>query len=119
MWIVAGVLLGVLSRVDETVDGFFLPVSTDGTWCAVAFLAGRPLRAVLTMTVANAAYYAYVALTQPELPLAAVAGSPLRWFALGIAAGLFFGRRRHWTALAALLLVIGAELTGVGAAYLP
>lgn len=119
MWIALGVLLGVLSRVEETVDGFFLAISTDTTWCAAAFLAGRPLRAVLTLTAANAGYYACVALTQPELPLSAVAGSPWRWVALGVAAGVFFGRRRHWTALAALLLVAGSELTGVGSEYLP
>lgn len=119
MWIAIGVLLGVLSRVEETVDGFHLFISTDSTWCATAFLAGRPLRAVLTLTAANAGYYAYVALTQPQLPLEAVAGSPWRWVALGVAAGLFFGRRRHWTAAVALLLVIGAEATGAGAAYLP
>ena len=119
MWIAIGLLLGVLSRVEETVDGFFLAISTNPTWCAVAFLAGRPLRAVLTMTAANAGYYAYVAITQPELPLAAVAGSPLRWLALGVATGLFFGRHHHWTALAALGIVAGAEITGAGSEYLP
>ena len=119
MWIAIGAVLGVLSRVEERADGFFLAISTDTTWCAVAFLAGRPLRAVAALTAANASYYAYVAVTQPQLPLSAVAGSPLRWFALGVAAGLFFGRRRHWTALAALLLVAGAEVTGAGAEYLP
>ena len=119
MWIAIGVLLGVLSRVEETVDGLFLAISTNTTWCAVAFLAGRPLRAVATMTAANAGYYAYVAIDRPGLELSAVAGSPLRWLALGVAAGLFFGRRRHWTALSALAVVAGSEVTGAGAAYLP
>lgn len=118
MWIIGGILLGVLSRFEETTEGFYLAISTNPTWCAAAFAVGRPGRAVATLTAANLAYYAYVAVDQPGLPLAAVAGSPLRWLALGVAAGVVFGSR-HWTAAAALLLVAGAELTGAGAAYLP
>lgn len=109
MWLLAGIALGVLSRIEEVTDGFFLCISTYTTWCATAYLAGTPLRAVLALTTANASYYAYVALTQPGVPLAAVAGPVEKWLVLGVAAGLVFGRR-HWTARAALAVVAGAEL---------
>ena len=118
MWIAVGLVLGIASRIEERGGGISL-VSTDTVWCAVAFLAARPLRAVLAITAANAGYYAYVAITQPDVPLAAVAGSPLRWVVLGVATGLFFGRGRHWTALAALLAVAGLEVSGAGDSALP
>lgn len=107
MWIALGAVLGVLSLVEERVDGFYLAISTDTAWCAIAFFAGRPLRAVLVLTAANAAYY----VAAWDVTYAG------RWFALGVVTGLFFGRRHHWTALLALAFVAVSEIAG--AAYLP
>ncbi len=97
--LVAGAVLGVASRVEEVVDGFSVGISSDAAWVLVAFAAGalaRSARAgaaagVLVLTVANAAYYAWIVATEPGIDPAAVAGSPVRWLALGVGAGLVFG----------------------------
>jgi hypothetical protein len=94
--LLAGLLLGVLSRVDET-EALVLPVSDDATWIAAAFAAGalRPRAAVAagvgTLTAANLAYYAWIAATEPGVPLQSVAGSPWHWLALGALTGAVFG----------------------------
>ena len=118
MWIIGGVLLGVLSRFEELTDGFYLAISTNPTWCASAFLVGRPSRAIGFLIVANASYYAYIAVMQPAVELASVAGPLEKWFVLSILTGAVFGRR-HWTAALALLTVTAIEVTGAGATYLP
>ncbi len=118
-----GALLGVLSRVEERLDGFAVGISTDTTWCALAFLCAAPLRATLAMTAANAGYYAFVALTQPRLPLAAVAGPVERWVVLGVLTGVVFGALggcfRRGRRVAALPLAFVAISEVAGAAYLP
>jgi hypothetical protein len=99
VWIAlaAGIALGALSRVEETADGLDLGISTNVTWLALAFACGATAQrwsgvaGALALTVANASYYAYVALTEPGRPLDDVAGPVGRWFALGIAGGLVFG----------------------------
>jgi hypothetical protein len=106
MWLLAGVALGVLSRVEEVTDGLFLCISTYTTWCATAYLVGSPGRAVLALTTANAGYYAYVAATEPGVPLWMVAGPPVKWYLLGVAAGLGFGRRRRITLLGLALVAV-------------
>lgn len=94
--VLAGVALGVLSRIDETTASP-LPVSDNATWVLAALLAGalasaRPVRAaVVVVTAANLAYYAWIAMTEPGVPLGSVAGSPLHWVALGMATGVVFG----------------------------
>lgn len=99
--LVAGALLGILSRVEEAVAGFAIGLSTNPTWLALAFVVGaagrRSPRAGATaiagavaLTAANAGYYAWVAVTEPERELATVAGSPLRWLVLGVAGGAVF-----------------------------
>jgi uncharacterized protein DUF6518 len=93
----AGLVLGVLSRVEETVEGLDAGISTNLTWLAVAFASGAAARrrsavaGAFALTAANAGYYAYVAITEPGRPLAGVAGPVERWFALGIAGGIVFG----------------------------
>lgn len=106
--LVAGALLGVLSRIEETADGLSLGVSANSTWLALAFAAaivargaaaGRAaLAGALALTAANLAYYAWIAVLEPGVELAAVAGSPLRWFALGASGGAVFGLAGWWWA---------------------
>jgi hypothetical protein len=86
-----GLLLGVLSRVEEVTDGLSLGISSDSAWCAAAFAAGSARRGALLLTAANAGYYAWIAVLQPELPLAAAAGPVEAWLGLGLAAGVVFG----------------------------
>lgn len=121
--IVAGGLLGILSRVEESMSGVSLGVSSDATWLAVAFLVGAAARGrpapraaasgALTLTAANAAYYAWIAATEPGTDLAAVAGSPVVWFVLGVSSGGLFGLAGHvWTATRGAPRVVAAALLG-------
>lgn len=88
--ILAGLLLGILSRVEET-TGFSAGVSSDSAWCAAAFLAAAPVRGAALLTAANAGYYAWIAGTQPDLPLDAAAGPVETWLVLGVVTGVVFG----------------------------
>jgi hypothetical protein len=99
--VVAGALLGVLSRVEETTSGFSAQISTNATWLGVAFAVGvapRPrasparaaLAGALALAAANVAYYAWIAATEPATALSSVAGSPLVWLALGVSGGAVF-----------------------------
>jgi hypothetical protein len=98
--LVAGALLGVLSRIEETTAGLSLGISANSTWLAVAFLAGMAHRraaalagaraGALALTAANLAYYTWIAVLEPGVELAAVAGSPLRWLLLGASGGAVF-----------------------------
>ena len=96
----AGVVLGVLSRIEEVTPGLSAGVSSHSAWVAVAFLTGASVRGALrraalaataAMSGGNAGYYAWIAVTEPGMPLAAAAGSPLRWVAAGILTGVVFG----------------------------
>lgn len=97
--VIAGALVGVLSRIEET-SHWPAALSTNATWLATAFAAGAahrrfgPRRAALagaaTLTAANLAYYATVALAEPGVDLTQVAGPPARWLALGVAGGAVF-----------------------------
>jgi hypothetical protein len=124
VWVViAGIVLGVLSRVEEATDGFFVGISTHATWVIVPFLAGwaggRARDGVLVLTVANAAYYAWIAATEGG-PLVAVG----HWFAAGVAAGAAFGavgaaaRTRPGVALVVPAVIV-ADGAGLFAALLP
>jgi hypothetical protein len=96
-WIVAGLCLGVLSRVEETTSGFSAGISSNGMWAIAAVAAGAAGRrvhpAIVVLTAANLGFYAWIAATEPATDLAAVAGNPLRWLVLGVAGGAVFG----WT----------------------
>ena len=123
--VVAGALLGVLSRIEETTDGLSAGVSANATWLGVAFVAGVPHRRVspwraavagaLCLTAANLAYYGWIAATQPDLELASVAGSPLTWLALGLGGGAVFGAAgRVWAGTGGLARVLASlPLAGV------
>ncbi|WP_320669568.1 DUF6518 family protein [Patulibacter defluvii] len=117
---IAGLLLGVLSRVEEIVPGFTAGISSDGAWMLAAFVAGacspvaggvRPAAAgALVLTAANGGYYLWIVVLQPRLDPAAVAGPPGRWLLLGLVGGALFGlaggvwhRQPRWRAAAALL----------------
>ncbi len=97
--LVAGLVLGVLSRIEETTGGFSAGISSDGAWLVAAALAGAlaaslrrgAVAGALALTAANVGYYLWIAATDPGTPLAAVAGPPGRWFALGVAGGAVFG----------------------------
>ena len=101
MWVAlaAGVVLGVVSRVEEVTPGFDLGISTNFTWLAVAFLVGTRVGAMdrsglagaAALTAANVGYYAWILTTEPGTPLDAVAGPVERWFALGATGGLVLG----------------------------
>lgn len=120
VWILpAGLALGVLSRVEEVAAGFSAGISSNATWLAAAFLAGVAVRSAAraaaagaaALTAANAAYYAWIAATEPGLALDPVAGPPERWLAVGVAGGAVFGfAGRVWAA--------GPPLARVGAALL-
>jgi hypothetical protein len=88
--IAIGIVLGVISRVEET-TGFSAGISSDSAWCATAFLVASPLRGIAALSAANAGYYAWIALTQPALPLEAAAGPVHVWLGLGVLTGAVFG----------------------------
>ena len=123
--VVAGALLGVLSRVEETTEGLSFGVSANATWLGVAFAAGVFCRrapvaraagtGVLSLTAANLAYYAWIAATQPGLELASVAGSPPTWLALGVGGGAVFGAAgRVWAGADGMVRVLASlPLAGV------
>lgn len=121
--IVAGGLLGILSRVEEATSGVSIGVSSDATWLAAAFLVGAAARGrpapgavasgALALTAANVAYYAWIAATEPGTDLAAVAGSPVVWFVLGVSGGGVFGLGGHvWAATRGAPRVVAAALLG-------
>src|SRR5688572_10587034 len=123
--VVAGALLGVMSRVEETTDGLSFGVSANATWLGVAFavgvlhrraaVRGAAAAGALSLTAANLAYYAWIAATQPDLELASVAGSPLTWLALGVGGGAVFGAAgRVWARAGGLTRVLASlPLAGV------
>jgi hypothetical protein len=128
--VLCGIALGVLSRVEETA-GFPSLISTDSAWVGTAFAIGAlsgsvrdgSRRGAIGMSSANAGYYAWVALTQPNLPLAAVAGPVERWIALGLLTGVVFGvAGRLWrdgSLLAPLALSTVLVLERAGSPLLP
>lgn len=97
--IAAGLVLGVVSRVEETVDGFDLGISSNLGWLVTAFAVGALVASpgrggvagAVALTAANCGYYAYVLASEPGRPLDDVAGPVERWFALGVSGGLVFG----------------------------
>ena len=123
--VLTGALLGVLSRVEETTAGFSIGLSSNTTWLGTAFALGAlgrragPCAAAATgalaLTAANVAYYAWISATQPDLALAAVAGPPLAWFALGMSGGAVFGATgRAWRATGGAARILAAlPLAGV------
>ena len=122
--VVAGVVLGVLSRIEET-EPFFLGISTHATWVLAPFAAGALSRRVASgaalLTIANAAYFAWIAATE-DGPLVAVT----HWFAAGLAAGLVFGAAGVWArgggriaAPALVAAVLLADAAGAFDAVLP
>ncbi|WP_205698577.1 DUF6518 family protein [Conexibacter sp. SYSU D00693] len=95
--VAAALALGVLSRVEERAAGVSLGLSSDAAWVTAAFAAGAvagrggaALRGAVALTVANAAYYLTILLTE-SIPPHVAAGSPARWFVLGVAGGAVFG----------------------------
>ncbi len=123
--VVAGAVLGVLSRIEETTDGLSFGVSANATWLGVAFAAGllqrhaSALRGAvaggLALTAANLAYYAWIAATEPGVALVSVAGSPLTWLALGLGGGAVFGAAgRLWAGADGMTRVLASlPLAGV------
>ena len=97
--VVAGAVLGGLSRIEET-TGFSAGISANATWLGVAFAVGglqhgapawRTVGAgALALTAANGAYYAWIAVFEPDVALASVAGPPAVWLALGVGGGAVF-----------------------------
>jgi len=133
--VLAGTLLGVASRVEETTTGLSLGLSSDSAWLAAAYLAGATgvasngaLRGAAALTAANGGYYAWIALTEPATPIA-VAGPPLIWLLFGLTGGALLGVtgalwrgagpgavRALWAApLATVLIVDGASALAGGA----
>ncbi len=114
MWfLVAAVVLGVLSRVEEVADGFSCGISSNGGWLLVAMAVGAAatserraaLRGCTAMTVANASYYWVTGLSE-RAPM---------WFLLGVTGGALFGWLGHrlrggaWWALVPFALVLIEE----------
>jgi hypothetical protein len=122
---VLGVTLGILSRIEETTGGFSVGISSNATWLAAAFLVGALQRGRgvgysaaaggLTLTIANVAYYGWIAATEPGVALTSVAGPPERWLALGTAGGACLAATgRFWvTERGGLRLLAAAPLAGV------
>jgi hypothetical protein len=92
--VLAGILLGVLSRLDET-SGLTLLVSEKPTWLLAPFAAGALTRQVdsglILLTAANVAYYAWMLVTD-----GALYGPVAYWFLVGWAAGLVCGALGAW-----------------------
>ena len=119
--LLAGLVLGAVSRFEEVVDGFSAGVSSNGTWLAAAFVSGAfagslgrgAAAGAAVLTASNAGYYAYVIGLQPGLEVEAVAGPPERWLVLGIAGGAVFGAAgRVWRCAAPVPRVAAALLLG-------
>lgn len=110
--LLGGWWFGVLTRVEEVGGVPTVGLSSDAAWLGVALLAGSPARGALTLTAANAGWYAWILVLQPELDPAAVAGSPVRWFVLGLAGGAVMGwlGERGWWVPAGVLLVFASTL---------
>jgi hypothetical protein len=98
--IAAGVVLGVVSRIEEVVDGFDVGISSNVTWLTTAFVVSAlatadiewgAITGAAALTAANAGYYAYIALTEQATELDSVAGEVEDWFALGVTGGCVFG----------------------------
>jgi hypothetical protein len=95
----SGAVLGVLSRIEETTDGFYLAISSNETWLLTAFVVGALARDVewaalagaAALTAANTGYYAWIAITEQATELHAVAGPVVPWYALGVTGGCVFG----------------------------
>ena len=97
--VVAGSVLGVLSRLEETTS-FSVGISANATWLGVAFAVGVLHRGApawraaaagaLALTAANGAYYVWIACVEPGVVLASVAGPPAVWLALGVGGGAVF-----------------------------
>lgn len=95
----AGLVLGVLSRVEEITTGVSVGISSNAAWLAVAFACGLPHGRALTaagagalaLTAANGGYYAWIVVLEPGVDPAAVAGPPARWFVLGATGGALLG----------------------------
>ena len=135
--IAAGLVLGVLSRVEEVAAGLDLGISSNVTWLAVAFGCGAAASSVewaapagaLALSAANTGYYAWVAATEPGRALASVAGPVERWYALGVGGGIVLGVagallmsrdvRLRAAAAAPLVLVAVAERVEPLSALLP
>ncbi len=105
--VAAGVLLGVLSRIEEVTPGLSAGISSDSAWVLTAFAAGALAPSVrqavpaatVAMCAANGGYYAWIALTEPGTPLESAAGDPWRWVAAGVLTGVVFGAAgRLWRA---------------------
>lgn len=93
-------MLGVISRVEEVVDGFDVGISSNVTWLMTAFLVGAlagtaiewsGLAGAVALTAANTGYYAWVAATEQATELHLVAGPVEAWYALGVTGGFVFG----------------------------
>ena len=93
-------MLGIVSRIEEVVDGFDVGISSNVTWLITAFLVGAlagtayewsGLAGAVALTAANTSYYAWIAATEPATELHAVAGPVESWYALGVTGGFVFG----------------------------
>ena len=134
--VVAGLVLGVLSRVEE-LNGAPAVISTHAGWALAPFVAGAlgssarsgAVRGVVLLTAANAGYYAWSAAAEPGVALESVAGSVPHWFAAGVGAGAVFGALGGLTRVGGVfarvavpmtvLAVIAADAAGAFEALLP
>jgi hypothetical protein len=135
--LIAGLVLGVLSRIEELHGTFSATISTHATWALAPFVAGAlsasarsgAIRGASLLTAANAGYYAWSEIAHPGVSLESVAGSVPHWVAAGIGAGAVFGalgalaRRgsaltRTAAASCALAVVVG-DAAGAFDALLP
>ena len=98
--IAAGLVLGVVSRVEEVTDGFDVGISSNVTWLMTAFFVGAlagtayewsGLTGAVALTAANTSYYVWIAITEQATELDAVAGPVESWYALGVTGGCVFG----------------------------
>ena len=98
--IASGLVLGVVSRIEEVVDGFDVGISSNETWLLTAFVVGAlagtayewsGLVGAVALTAANTGYYAWIAATEQATELDAVAGPVEAWYALGATGGFVFG----------------------------
>ena len=135
--VIAGLVLGVLSRMEELGETFSAGISTHAMWAMAPFVAGArtaaarhgAVRGAGLLTAANVGYYAWSAVARPGVPLDSVAGSVPHWFAAGVGAGAVFGALgavawhgsplARTAAVSFAFIVVAGDAAGAFDAFLP
>ena len=97
----AGILLGILSRVEEKSPGLDVGLSSNSAWVATAFVLGLCSRSprqaaalgALSLTAANLAFYGWIYVREPRARFEHAIEPAEMWLVLGLAIPLASTRR--------------------------